>query len=114
MRPEDRFKGYDLEMESLVRAKHKLGNKFKIVEVPIKTIYEEDNKSSHFNPILDSMRIYFVFFRYSGAAIVNALVDNFIFMISFYQTHNIGLSQVAGRMSAMLIAFALARNIVFK
>lgn len=105
--------GYDFEMESLVQAKHKTGHGFRIAEVPIQTIYEEGNKSSHFNPLLDSMRIYFVFIRYAGAAMTNALVDNLVFLLAFYQTQSIGLSQLLGRSAATAIAFLLAKNVVF-
>ncbi len=105
--------GYDFEMESIIRAKDVLGRGLNIVEVPIETIYEEGNKSSHFNPILDSMRIYFVFFRYSAAALINALVDNLVFIMAFSRTDNVGVSQIMGRFIATLIAFVLARNVVF-
>ncbi len=105
--------GYDFEMESLVQAKQHMGKGLKIVEVPIRTIYEDGNRSSHFNPILDSMRIYFVFMRYSGAAITNAVVDNVIFMLLYHQTHSIGFSQLMGRSAATVLAFILMRNVVF-
>ena len=31
-----------------------------IMEVPVETIYIEENKTSHFNPIKDSVRIYMI------------------------------------------------------
>ena len=34
------------------------------IEVPISTIYIDNNRSSHFNPVRDSMRIYFVLVRF--------------------------------------------------
>ena len=37
-----------------------------MVEEPIKTIYEPGNKSSHFNPIVDSMKVYFVLLRFGS------------------------------------------------
>ena len=46
---------YETEMEMLVRA---IRGRFKLVSLPIETIYEEGNKSSHFNKIGDSTRIY--------------------------------------------------------
>ena len=46
---------YETEMEMIVRAIRK---GFRITSVPIQTIYEEGNKSSHFNKIGDSARIY--------------------------------------------------------
>lgn len=34
------------------------------LEVPIETIYKDGNRSSHFDPICDSLRIYFVLLRF--------------------------------------------------
>jgi glycosyltransferase involved in cell wall biosynthesis len=46
---------YETEMEILARA---VKGGFKTVSVPIQTIYEEGNRSSHFNVIRDSFLIY--------------------------------------------------------
>ena len=54
---EIKFNGYEFEMKMLLKTK-KWG--LKIKETPIKTIYLNKNESSHFNPILDSIKIYFV------------------------------------------------------
>src|SRR6267142_2179512 len=60
---------YEFETEQIITAK---AANFKFREVPIQTVYIDDNRGSHFNPILDSFRIYFVLARYgvSGAAAV--------------------------------------------
>ena len=54
-------------------------------EVKIRTVYIEENKSSHFHPIRDSWRIYKLilkhFFRYTASSIVSALVDNGLFAL---------------------------------
>ncbi len=36
----------------------------KPLEVPIETVYLDGNRSSHFDPLLDSIRIYFVLVRF--------------------------------------------------
>lgn len=46
---------YEYEMNILLECAK---NKIRIIEVPIETIYIDDNKSSHFNPIKDSILIY--------------------------------------------------------
>ncbi|MBX7257211.1 MAG: glycosyltransferase family 2 protein [Candidatus Hydrogenedentes bacterium] len=46
---------YETEMAILVAA---LRKKFVVVPAPIQTIYEEGNRSSHFNKVRDSYRIY--------------------------------------------------------
>lgn len=45
------------------------------VEVPIATIYIEDNATSHFRPVLDSIRIYGPILRFAGSSGASALVD---------------------------------------
>lgn len=46
---------YETEMEILVLAIRK---GYRVVPIPIRTIYEKDNRSSHFNKMRDSVRIY--------------------------------------------------------
>lgn len=50
-----------------------------IVEVPIKTIYIEENKTSHFNPIKDSFRIYMVFGKFLFSSLSSSVVDLVLF-----------------------------------
>lgn len=52
-------KGYELELEMLLWAAKQ---QMPINQIPIKTIYENNNVSSHFNPLLDSIKIYRVLF----------------------------------------------------
>jgi glycosyltransferase involved in cell wall biosynthesis len=63
---------YEFETEQLVLA---ASNGTPIHEIPIQTIYENGNASSHFSPIFDSARIYFVVVRYALSSGVTALVD---------------------------------------
>ena len=54
---------YEYEMTQLMYA---ADQKIPISEVPIETIYENGNETSHFNPILDSLRIYKVIYLNSS------------------------------------------------
>ena len=63
-----------------------------VFEVPIETVYLDDNKSSHFNTIKDSAKIYKVIFRYLGptfikfvsTSLLSFLIDLIGFIIIFY------------------------------
>ncbi len=63
-----------------------------VFEVPIETIYINENKSSHFNTIRDSAKIYRVIFRYLGptflkfisSSLLSFLIDLVGFCIVFY------------------------------
>lgn len=57
---EIRANGYEFEFDMLLISKY-TGRK--ILEQKIETIYIENNKDSHFNPIIDSLKIYFELFR---------------------------------------------------
>lgn len=83
-----------------------------IVEIPIATIYIDGNRSSHFNPVLDSMRIYFVLMRFYASSLVSAGLDLVFFTIAFWMTHNVLTALVTGRISS-LINFVLNRRLVF-
>lgn len=52
---------YEFEMNMLLEAKE---NNIPICEVSIATIYLDENQSSHFDVIRDSIKIYKVFFKY--------------------------------------------------
>lgn len=52
-----------------------------IVEIPIATVYLEGNKSSHFNPLLDSMKIYLVFLRFNLSSLLTTAVDYTVFSL---------------------------------
>ena len=69
---------YDYEMNMLTEFAL---SKIKFETIPIETIYEENNKSSHFRAFKDSFLIYKQFIRYSTVSILSAIVDLTIFTI---------------------------------
>lgn len=106
--------GYDFEMENLVRAKQIQGSSLKLMELPIRTIYEEGNKSSHFNPLLDSMRIYFVFLRFSMVSFISFLIDYGLFSLVLFMTNYQAWEiQIGVRIFTSLINFLLNKSFVF-
>ncbi len=55
-----------------------------IREVPIQTLYLEENKSSHFNPLLDSFRIYALLLKFCAASVAGFVVDILFFSLFYY------------------------------
>jgi len=102
--------GYEFELDMLIACKHQ---GCPVVQSPIRTIYLEGNKSSHFHPIFDSMRIYFLLFRFSVLSVLTAVLDNVVFALTLPHTRNIGQSQIAGRFVAMVFNYLGARRVVF-
>jgi glycosyltransferase involved in cell wall biosynthesis len=103
--------GYDFELDMLLQCREK---RVIVMELPIRTIYLERNASSHFNPLLDSMRIYFVLLRFATVSTATAIIDNGLFSIIFFSTSNLVLSQICARIAAMLFNFAVVKRMVFK
>lgn len=75
-----RVKGerFEYEMNMLLEAKS-LG--IKLVEIPIKTIYIDENRTSHFNPLKDSLKIYSIFFKFIASSLSSAIVDVSLFTV---------------------------------
>jgi glycosyltransferase involved in cell wall biosynthesis len=102
--------GYEFELEMLIAAKH-LG--FHVIEQPIRTIYEPGNPTSHFEPLRDSMRIYFVLLRFGMIAMLTAALDNILFYTFFHPTGNIAASLFGARLIALGFNYAAVRKAVF-
>ncbi len=102
--------GYDFELEMLIAAKH---CSCPLHEVPIRTIYLEGNRSSHFNPLFDSMRIYFTLLRFSMLSMLSALIDNLVFLCAFFVTGSIAYSQISGRLLSVVFNYTAVRKLVF-
>ena len=102
--------GYEFELEMLTAARHA---SCAFAEVPIRTIYIEDNLSSHFNPLTDSMRIYFVLMRFSFVSVLTAVLDNLTFLALYSAGGRLLASQAGGRLVGMLFQYWAARRAVF-
>lgn len=74
-----------------------------ISEVKIKTVYINKNETSHFNPIVDSLRVYKLFGKYILAAVSSFAVDMILYMLFF------NILPIEDRDSKIMIATILAR-----
>lgn len=102
--------GYDFELDMLILA----AKNMKIREVFIETVYKDNNKGSHFNPLIDSLKIYFVFFRFLAFSIVSGLLDFFSFSFAFFISHNIFLSEGLARLFSGTCNFLFNKELVFR
>src|SRR4030042_872417 len=82
-------------------------SKVDIIEEPITTLYIAGNLSSHFHPLLDSMRIYFVLLRYVLSSLLAAAVDLLFFSIIIQLTYGMGLPVLLGKVIAETLLFPL-------
>lgn len=121
---------YEYEMRMLCTA---VKEKIAIREIEIQTVYIEENKSSHFNPVKDALRIYGLLFRFawgsffelisfafsSGIAFVvdaaaYCLLFTFLFPLLFSDTRALSfVSLLVARILSSLINFWINGKVVF-
>ena len=92
-------------------------------EVKIRTVYIEENKSSHFRVIHDSWRIYKLilahFFRYTLSSVVSAVVDTLCYALldGVLPLTGVALTAAAGvgaRIVSSLLNFFMNKKLVFQ
>ena len=108
----DRF---EYEMNMIIFARD---HQIEIIEVPIATIYHNDNEGSHFRVLTDSVLIYRVFLKYLTSSVIAFLVDILLFwlLVSFLgqvQFWAITLATVGSRVISSVTNYLLNRYWVF-
>lgn len=101
---------FEYEMNMLILA-HK--QRVAMREVEIATVYLDNNRSSHFNPLIDSMKIYFLLLRFSFSSLVAASIDFLVFSALYMIERNILTSLIAARLVSGAVNFLINRNLVF-
>ncbi len=94
---------YEYEMQMLADARF---HDEPPCQVPIETVYIAGNASSHFNPVLDSFRIYGALVKFCISSVFGFVVDNVIFTVVLFAGMNMAGWRRAG---AMLVAIVVAR-----
>lgn len=123
---------YEYEINVLL---HIAKRKIKINEIEIETIYIDENASSHFHPVRDSIKIYSCILKYCFSSIISFIVDFilahiFSFILSpvfsdgIYKIGSIAsfsggtvttaLSTAFARIISMIVNFTLNKKFVFK
>lgn len=55
---------------------------YQILEVPIETVYINDNEASHFRPIKDGLMIYKNIFKFALSSLSSFVVDYFVYALT--------------------------------
>lgn len=91
-----------------------------IVEVPIETIYIEENRTSHFNPIKDSLMIYKLFIKYIIVALSSFFIDILLFSLFLIAYDKIGvpntiiIATITARVLSSTYNYFINAKLVFK
>lgn len=99
-------------------------NGFDFDEVKIRTVYIEENKSSHFRVFRDSWRIYKLilghFFRFAVSSVTCAVVDEGLYMLLSFLLHNVlsgflltAVPVAAARLFSSVLNFFMNQKMVF-
>ena len=89
-------------------------------EVPIETVYIEENQTSHFRPFRDSMRIYGLIFKFIFSSLLSSVVDlGLFFLLSLFMPALLGalsdaICTVIARIVSSAVNFTLNKNKVFR
>lgn len=101
---------YEYEMNVLLKIRDMhLG----VFEVPIETIYINDNAGSHFNPVRDAIRIYMVIFKYMFSAIASFAIDYALYWLCLGFGLASWLSYALARLVSSQVNYNLNKHTVF-
>ena len=99
--------GYEFELHMLVLARCR---NMRIEQVPIETVYLEGNRTSHFRPIRDSLRVYAVLLQFLAIALLAAVIDSGLFALVLAGSGILPLAQISARILAVLVSLQLNRR----
>ena len=85
-----------------------------IREVPIETVYLDDNASSHFRPVRDSWAVLRPMLRYVLVSLGSFVLDVVALQLLYLVSGQLLLSAVGARVLSAAVNFALNRSFVFR
>lgn len=83
-------------------------------EIPIETVYLDGNASSHFRPVVDSLRIMLPLLLFAGSSLLAFAVDTLVLLALTALTGLLVPSIVAARVVSASVNFAVNRRVVFR
>lgn len=108
---------FEYETNMLLNLKN-LG--IKMSEQKIETVYIEDNKTSHFRPVRDSLKIYSLILKFIASSTVASVLDHLLFFLiklffgRFFVPYSILISMIIARAFSSVTNFVLNKKTVFK
>ncbi|MGH7290837.1 MAG: glycosyltransferase, partial [Myxococcota bacterium] len=106
--PGDRF---EYETEMLLRLR-RAGHTSR--EVAIETVYLEQNASSHFRPVVDSLRVTLPLLLFTGSSLLAFLIDTAALLLFTWISGWLVASIIAARLLSASVNFVVNRRFVFQ
>lgn len=91
-----------------------------ISEIEIKTIYEDNNSSSHFNPITDSLAIYKEILKFASSSLLAFAVDYLLFVLILQATESwaiaasVAFANILARIVSASLNFSINKHLIFR
>ncbi|BDV31222.1 bifunctional glycosyltransferase family 2/GtrA family protein [Microbacterium terricola] len=101
---------FEYELTMLLRAPR---DGIALTEVPIETVYLGRNESSHFRPVIDSLRVLLPIVLFAGSSLLAFLVDTIALLVFTALTGWMVPSIVAARVLSAAVNFTVNRRVVF-
>ncbi|MFN8194435.1 MAG: bifunctional glycosyltransferase family 2/GtrA family protein [Nocardioidaceae bacterium] len=101
---------YEFELRVLLRAA-RAG--IALETVPIATIYLDDNSSSHFRPVADSLRVYGPLLGFLASSLAAFVIDAAVLLAAYSLTGALLASVLLARLVSASVNFAVNRRLVF-
>jgi len=84
-----------------------------VQELPIDTIYLDENASSHFRPIVDSARVMLPMLRFAASSFTAFLLDLVLLQLLYVATGSLLGSVIGARLMSASVNFVVNRQLVF-
>ncbi len=95
---------YEYEMNFLSDA----SDMVEMVYLPIETVYEDGNKTSHFRPVRDSLLVYGRPLKFAASSLSSTLIEYIVFILMALTLGNIAfLAQSISRVSSGMVNFMM-------
>ncbi|MCR4902744.1 MAG: bifunctional glycosyltransferase family 2/GtrA family protein [Butyrivibrio sp.] len=85
-----------------------------IKEVWIETIYKDDNKSSHFDTVKDSIKIYKEILKFSASSLCSFSLDYVLYCMLNVATGSVIISNILARLVSATVNYNLNQKLVFR
>lgn len=104
---------YEYEMNMLLQLAER---RVPLRELPIETIYIDNNAGSHFHPLHDSWRIYREILKFSGASLLSFLLDYLVYSLILLAAGSGAAvaANVGARVVSAAANYQLNRRLVFR
>ncbi|WP_139905972.1 bifunctional glycosyltransferase family 2/GtrA family protein [Clostridium thermarum] len=86
---------------------------YSFYEIDIDTVYLERNKSSHFHPLKDSIKVYLPIIKFSISSILSGIIDFLLLGVIQFFTSHLFLAVIGARICSALFNYTINRIYVF-